>query len=325
MSWRADADPAGDRGAPRSASYEALAQAIAELEPLIVLCSPDDVDTVRARVCPGVEVLAIDGDDRRTLPAFVIAPDGVQAVLRGADTTGPPRPRRWHRATTTTVADLAGVPVTRSPLRLGSIRSDGWGTLLATESDLLDPRGGLTREQAEDELVAVTGALQVVWLPTGLGDPAEGHVDPVATFAAPGVVLVHDQPATGHPDHEVTAAAVAVLEAVRDSRGQRMRIVRVPAPARGRDGAGRWLHWSYLDHVLVNGGVVVPLFDDARDAEAVELLAEVHHGRAVVGVDARPLSTAGHGLRCCTVGQPAARAALERGARAGQPQPVERV
>ena len=324
MSWRTGDDPAHDRTAPGSASCEALAQAIADLEPLTVLCAPDDAEDVRGRVCPGVEVLPVGGDGHRTLPAFVIAPDGVQAVLRGAPTTRPRTPRRWLRPTNATVADLTGVPATRSLLRLGSIRSDGWGTVLATESDLLDPRERRTREQVEDELVALTGALQVVWLPTGLGDPAAGHVDPVATFAAPGVVLVHDQPATGHPDHEVTAVAVAVLEVARDSRGLRMRIVRVPAPARGRDEAGRWLHWSYLDHVLVNGGVVVPVFDDARDGEAVELLAEVHHGREIVVVDARPLSTRGHGLRCLTVGQPTGRAALDRRSPVGRSLPVER-
>jgi agmatine deiminase len=92
-----------------------------------------------------------------------------------------------------------------------------------------------------------------------------------------------------------------------------MRVVRVPAPARATDAEGAWVHWSYLDHLLVNGGVVAPVFDDVRDGEVIDLLAEVHPGRQVIGVDARPLSGPGRSLCSCAVGQPADRpaAALE--------------
>ena len=60
----------------------------------------------------------------------------------------------------------------------------------------------------EAELKAFLGVEKVIWLPRGLTKDYErygtrGHVDIVAAFVRPGVVVAHAQPDPSHPDFEV--------------------------------------------------------------------------------------------------------------------------
>jgi len=143
----------------------------------------------------------------------------------------------------------------------------------------------------------------VVWLPRGLTRDSDtygtrGHVDICATIASPGRVLLHDQRDAAHPDHAVTAELRAVLSA------EGFEIVPLPAPTVLRDAEG-FVDYSYVNHVLVNDGVIACAFDDPNDADAVAILREAYPGREVVTVDARPLFERGGGVHCITQQQPA--------------------
>ena len=66
------------------------------------------------------------------------------------------------------------------------------------------------------ELARTIGATHAVWLPFGLARDSDtfgtrGHVDIVATFTAPGHVLLHWQEDETHPDHEVCQQIEQVL------------------------------------------------------------------------------------------------------------------
>ena len=76
--------------------------------------------------------------------------------------------------------------------RRGAIQVDGEGTCIAGIGPVLDPKRnpGLTMAEAEWELMRQLGVDKVIWLPAGLvDDEAGGHVDNVAIFARPGLVL----------------------------------------------------------------------------------------------------------------------------------------
>jgi agmatine deiminase len=73
----------------------------------------------------------------------------------------------------------------------GSIDTNGQGTLLTTESCLLNPNRnpGWSQTFAEAQLARTLGAKKVLWLGEGLmNDHTDGHVDNLARFVAPGVV-----------------------------------------------------------------------------------------------------------------------------------------
>lgn len=203
-------------------------------------------------------------------------------------------------------------PVHSSPLvnEGGGIHVDGEGTVLLTDTVQLDPgrNPGLTREQAEEAVHARIGTRKAIWLPRGLtGDygrfGTRGHVDIVAAFAAPGVVLVHSQQDPAHPDHEVSKEIIGVLRGQTDARGRALQIVEVPAPTVLTDDEG-WVDYSYINHYLCNGGVVLCAFDDPRDEIAAGIFRRLFPERTVTLVDARTIFAGGGGIHCITQQQP---------------------
>ena len=195
----------------------------------------------------------------------------------------------------------------------GGLHVDGEGTVLLTDTVQLDPgrNPGLTRAEVEAEVHARLGTTTAVWLPRGLTRDYEeygtrGHVDIVAAFAGAGTVLVHRQDDPRHPDYAVSREVRAVLEAAVDARGRRLRVVDLPAPTVLEDDEG-WVDWSYVNHYVVNGGVVLCAFDDPNDEVAAAVLREAYPDRTVELVDARDVFAFGGGIHCTTQQQPARR------------------
>ncbi|TFB85537.1 agmatine deiminase family protein [Cryobacterium algoricola] len=194
----------------------------------------------------------------------------------------------------------------------GGIQVDGEGTVIVTETVQLDPGRNphATRARVEAELARTIGATQVIWLPRGLTrDQARfgtrGHVDIVAAIPAPGTLLVHAQDDPAHPDYAVSRELRAVLAASTDAAGRPWTIMDLPAPARLTDAEG-FVDYSYVNHLVVNGGVIACGFGEPRaDAAARSILEDAYPGRKVVTVDARPLFARGGGIHCITQQQPA--------------------
>ncbi len=211
------------------------------------------------------------------------------------------------------VAATAGTEVWPSTLTNegGGFHVDGDGTVLLTETVQLDPgrNPGLTKQEVEAELHARLGTTTAIWLPRGLTRDYEefgtrGHVDIVAAFAGPGIVLVHRQEDPRHPDFEVSRQVRSVLEEAVDARGRRLRVIDVPAPTVLDAGDG-FVDWSYINHYVTNGAVVLCAFDDPHDAGAARILAEAYPGRRIELVDARDIFAFGGGIHCITQQQPA--------------------
>lgn len=307
-------------------TWAAVARAVAGFEPVVLVADPSASAVARAWVgrggptTHGIEVVEAPLDDawmRDIGPTFVRGPDealgAVDWVFNG---WGGQSWARWgHDARIGAfVADRAAVERVGSDLvnEGGGIHVDGLGTVLLTETVQLDPgrNPGLSRADVEDELARTIGATTCIWLPRGLTRDYDefgtrGHVDIVATFSSPGVVLLHWQGDPAHPDHEVSVELEGLLGAARDARGEPLEVVRVPAPATLEDDEG-WVDWSYINHLVVNDGVVACTYEDPQDAASLAVLEGAYAGRLVVGVDARPLFDRGGGIHCITQQQPLA-------------------
>jgi agmatine deiminase len=134
-------------------------------------------------------------------------------------------------------------------------------------------------------------------------------VDIVATIPSPGRLLLHSQRDPEHPDHAVSRELKALLAETTDAAGRAWDIVELPAPSTLRDAEG-FVDWSYVNHLVVNDGVVACGFGDERaDTEATEILEAAYPGRRVVMVDSRPIFERGGGIHCITQQQPALPAA----------------
>jgi agmatine deiminase len=300
-------------------TWAAVANAAAQFEPVTVVAAPRDVETVRPYLDSSIEVRGREIDDawmRDTGPTFVRGADGrLGAVTWVFNGWGQQHWASWDNDRTLgpAVAEWAGAERVDSQMvnEGGGFHVDGLGTVLVTETVQRDPgrNPGLSREQIEDELARTIGARSVIWLPRGLTRDSDefgtrGHVDIVATIPTPGRLLLHDQRDTGHPDSAVMTEIRAVLHEAVDVRGERFDVVDLPAPTVLKDDDG-FVDYSYVNHVLVNDGVIACSFDDPRDADAVAILREAYPDREVVTVDARPLFARGGGIHCITQQQPA--------------------
>lgn len=308
-------DTEAERHEARS-TWAAVAHAISRFELVTMIVDPAEIGAAKRYVSQDVELVEAPLNDawmRDIGPTFVHADDGsVAAVDWTFNGWGAQDWARWDRDEKigATVAELAGVPVVSSPLvnEGGGIHVDGNGTVLLTETVQLDPgrNPGITRQQVETELARTIGGTDFVWLPRGLTRDSQrfgtrGHVDIVAAIPAPGRLLLHTQRAASHPDSLVCKEIRAAIDAQ-----DRFDIVEMPAPDTLADGEGH-VDYSYINHLVVNGGVIACAFDDPRDADAAAILAEQYPGREVVAVDARPLFARGGGIHCITQQQPAPR------------------
>lgn len=196
----------------------------------------------------------------------------------------------------------------RIVLEGGSIDGDGRGTVLTTESCLLNAnRGpGRTRENVEAVLAATLGARHVLWLGDGiLGDDTDGHVDDITRFVAPGTIVTAVEEDASDPNHAPLAENLRRLRGMRDADGKPFSIATLPMPPPVLVDGHR-CPASYANFHLANGVALVPVFGAPSDERALAVLREVLPGRDVVGIPCRDLVWGLGAVHCVTQQEPSA-------------------
>jgi agmatine deiminase len=294
-----------------------VANTIARYEPVTLIADVDQSAAATAMTSPGVTVIERPLNDawmRDIGPTFTVDGQQLGAVDWVFNGWGAQSWAAWERDARIAddVARQIDAHVHDSQLTNegGGIHVDGAGTVLLTETVQLDPHRNpdWTREQVESEIHAQLGTNRAIWLPRGLTrDYSEfgtrGHVDIVATFVSPGLVAAHAQLDPTHPDFEVTKEIIAILRVSTDASGRPLEVVEIPAPT-VLEVDHDWTDFSYINHYVGNGFVVVGIFNDANDDVALELLARLYPSRRIERVDGRNIFAFGGGVHCITQQQP---------------------
>ncbi|MFC9933935.1 agmatine/peptidylarginine deiminase [Glutamicibacter sp. NPDC127525] len=301
------------------AAWSAVARAVSAFTPVTMVVDPASEAAARRHLGDAVAYCLQPLDDawmRDSGPSFVRTAQGqLKAVNWNFNGWGAQSWASWDkdRLVAGHVARLAGAEEIRASITNegGGIHVDGEGTVLATRSVQLDPgrNPGQTEKDIEDEFARLLGTRKTIWLDRGLSRDNEefgtrGHVDIVACFARPGVVLYHDQQDPRHPDYAISQAVRERLEQSTDAQGRALELIAVPAPTVLRD-AEDWVDYSYINHLVTNGGVIACSFDDPNDHQAASILEAAYPGREVASVDARELFARGGGIHCITQQLPA--------------------
>ncbi|MBP87608.1 MAG: agmatine deiminase [Planctomycetaceae bacterium] len=189
----------------------------------------------------------------------------------------------------------------------GAIEGNGRGTILTTESCLLNPNRNenMTREQMEDYLSSYLGANNVLWLSRGelAGDDTDGHVDQLARFIDSHTIVAAWENDSSDVNHESLKANFEQLEGMADQDGNGFTIVRLPLP-KPKFCQGQRLPASYCNFYITNGAVIVPQFDDAADEEAVRILEGLFPDREVIGLPSIDLVWGLGSFHCLTQQEP---------------------
>jgi agmatine deiminase len=286
----------------------AVANAIAAFEPVTLVAHPLDVDGARAAVSAGVEVLAREIDDswmRDSGPIFVLdeagARTGVHFRFNGWGEKFVPYDA--DEETGGWLAQRFADRYVRAELVLegGSIAVDGAGTLLTTEQCLLNPNRNphLGRDLIERRLIEHLGVERIVWLGEGLVEDrdTDGHVDLIASFCAPGRVLLQsvaeDNPNHARCEENRRRAEAAGIEVIPFDH---LAYVEV---------GGEEMVLSYLNHYVCNGAVIVPVAGTDDDEPALAGIGTAFPGREIVPVPGAVLAYGGGGPHCITQQVPA--------------------
>ncbi len=297
------------------AAHRAFARvvcAIAEFEPVSLLVRPEHLEDARRLCGSGVDFIEYALDDswmRDFGPSFVIDSAGQLAGVDWRFNGWGKYPHARDRHVARFILGRERVPRLSSGLVLegGAFHVDGEGTALTTAQCVLnDNRNpGLSREAVQAELQRLLGVERLIWLERGLADDdTDGHVDELACFVAPGVVLAMVGSDPGDCDYPVLRDNLAVLRAARDARGRSLEVVTVEQP-RAAFKRGLRLSQSYVNFYLANGAVIMPAFEDPpRDDAARGTLAELFPERRIVQLPGRDLAYGGGNIHCITQQQP---------------------
>jgi agmatine deiminase len=337
MAWPERPDNWRRGAAPAQETYAAVAEAINQSEPVTMAVSDAQFEHCRAVLSPAIRLVELSTDDawmRDTGPTFVVNGGGGR---RGVDWRfnawgglegGLYRPWDRDERVAQKVLELERVERYRAPIVLegGSIHVDGEGTVITTEECLLNPNRnpGLSREQIEVKLRDYLGAERIIWLGRGVyNDETDGHVDNLACFVSPGVVLLTWTDDESDPQHAISRDAIERLQRARDASGRRLEVIRIPAPgpltitaeeaqgvqaapASQQRRAGDRMAASYLNFYLGTRRVVFPLLDECFDGTAAELLGSCFPDREIVGIPTREILLGGGNIHCITQQVPAA-------------------
>jgi agmatine deiminase len=189
----------------------------------------------------------------------------------------------------------------------GSIDVNGKGTLLTTESCLLNPNRNpsLSKGQIEQYLKDYLGVSNILWLGDGIeGDDTDGHVDDLTRFVDENsvVTVVEDDPRDKnyHPLKE----NLERLRRMADQDGRPLRVVTLPMPPAMHIGDQR-LPASYANFYIANGVVLLPAYHPPTDEIARAALQKCFSTRRVIPVDSKDLVWGLGSFHCVTQQWPA--------------------
>jgi len=334
MLWPERPDNWRQGGKPAQKAFAAVAAAISQFEPLTMGASTAQFRNARHFLPEQVRVVELSYNDswiRDCGPTFVTNEKEIRAVdwifnAWGGLTGGLYFPWDLDDLVAMKVADIERVDRYRAPLVLegGSIHTDGQGTLLTTEECLLNENRNpdLTKEEIEENLREHLNVEKFIWLKRGVfNDETNGHVDNICCFIRPGVVALTWTDDKSDPQYEISQECYDILRSSTDARGRALEVYKIyqPGPiyitkeeSEGVDPIegtlpreeGSRLAGSYINFYFVNGGAIIPTFNDPHDAPALAALQQLMPERKLVGVPAREILLGGGNIHCITQQQP---------------------
>jgi agmatine deiminase len=190
----------------------------------------------------------------------------------------------------------------------GSIETDGCGTLLTTVHCLLDSNRNksFSKEQVERFVLEALGLERVLWISEGalLGDDTDSHIDNLVRFCSEDTIAYITCTRREDVHYEPLRRMEEQVLALRRPDGSPYRFYAIDLPDPQFDEEGTRLPGSYVNFLIVNGSVLVPVFGCAQDAQALNTLQLCFPGKKIVPVPGANLIRQYGGPHCATMQLP---------------------
>jgi agmatine deiminase len=212
----------------------------------------------------------------------------------------------------------------------GNIESNGRGTIMATESAIINdnrnPR--TTKKMIEEVYRTYLGATNIIWLPgmktenfeeVGWSDDTDTHIDTIARFVNPKTIVYSWTDDDHDPIYPMLKRNYEALKEAILENGQHPDIVPLLIPKNGyystsRVGDGGNItkvvskalrtDASYTNFLIANGAVLVPVYGNINDDRAIGTLGELFPGKKIVKLNCGAIAENGGEIHCVTQQQP---------------------
>ncbi len=331
MVWPHRGDTYRLKAKPAQKAFADIARAILEFEPLNVCVLKEQFELAKDKLPQQANLVEMESDDawvRDTGPSFVVNKDwdvrGINWEFNAWGGIFSPFDKDAAVAGNILAHEKISQYNAALILEGGSIHVDGQGTLITTQECLLNPNRNpnLSREDIESFLKAYLGGKKIIWIKKGVFmDETDGHVDNLCAFARPGEVVLTWTDDTNDPQFEISTHAYEILSRTTDAQGRKLKIHKIHQPgplfiskeeSQGFDVVedaklrkeGDRLAGSYINFYMANNGIVMPLFDDPRDGNAIKAMKKIFPERKIIGVQTREILLGGGNIHCMTQQQP---------------------
>lgn len=291
--------------------FVTIANAISHYEPCLIIC--DDVELVKSYFTLNDNLIFVqyqtnDTWARDCSALTVIDEESDEALLLDFTFTG------WggkfdaslDNSLSSNLAKIYGAPMSKVDLILegGGVESNGIGALLVTSECLLNPNRNsyLNKQQTEEILKNELGVEQILWLNHGYlaGDDTDSHIDTLARFIDIDTIMYVKCDDKNDEHYDELSLMEKELESLRDSNGESFNLVALPmTDAIFYD--GERLPATYANFLIINDAVLVPMYNDCHDEEALAIFKRSFRGRDIIPIDCSVLIRQHGSLHCVTM------------------------
>jgi agmatine/peptidylarginine deiminase len=301
-------------------TYSAIAKAVTDHEPLIVLCQSHEhqrhienqLETARV-TREQVRFLDIPYNDvwvRDTAPLSVQALGAPRLLNFRFNGWGNKYDHTLDAQLGSQLQELGLFPHAVMEhvdfvLEGGSLETDGAGTILTTSRCLLNANRNpqLSKGEIEKRLMAYFGLKRILWLEHGHaeGDDTDAHVDTLARYCDANTIAYTACDDETDPLFQELKAMAEELAKFTDCNGAAYKLVPLPIPRPIFDSEGFRLPATYANFLIINGAVLLPVYQDPADQIAISRLATCFPDRDILPIYATPLIRQYGSIHCMTM------------------------
>lgn len=293
------------------ACFVNIANAVACYQPCLLIC--DDVALVKSYFEPHENLIFIpyqtnDTWARDCSVLSVIDEEEEEPLLLDFTFTG------WggkfdasrDNAMSGAIADVYGAPMQKIDLILegGGVETNANGSLLTTAECLLNPNRNphLTKIQTEAILKKEFGVEQILWLNHGYlsGDDTDSHIDTLARFIDTDTIMYVKCDDKNDEHYGALTKMEEELKALRDIDGEPFNLIALPMCEAVFYDDER-LPATYANFLIINDAVLLPIYNDSHDSEAIAICEKAFKGRDIIPIDCSVLIRQHGSLHCVTM------------------------